>query len=205
MSDALQCTRCGNHNTANQKFCTNCGQKLTAPAPAAQPSPASSTASWGKSIPTEQGPLGPVFRILRRILALAALWLPRIPILGRLSTILGVGELARMNPFLALGALGLALLLGLYKSPLGHIDTVPFLYPIMAIISSFNPALGMVAGVAFGIGDLIEKMATNQVYYSGMPNVADYLWGLRAPFPPLVHTQNAERSPENFFKSHNEF
>jgi hypothetical protein len=83
--------------------------------------------------------------------------------------------LASINPFLSLGALGVAGVLGLSPSLYGHIDTTPFLYPFMALISSFNPALGMVAGVVFGAGDLIEKMLTNQIYYQGSPNVADYL------------------------------
>ncbi|MGD8821879.1 MAG: zinc ribbon domain-containing protein, partial [Anaerolineales bacterium] len=173
MSEPRQCPRCGMSNPAGQRFCTNCGQKLAFSTPAAsssaEPSSASSGPSMGLPVPPSQGPLASVFRILRRILRLAAVWLPRIPVLGRLSTLLGVGELASINPFLSLGALGVAGVLGLSPSLYGHIDTTPFLYPFMALISSFNPALGMVAGVVFGAGDLIEKMLTNQIYYQGSP------------------------------------
>jgi hypothetical protein len=171
MSEAIHCTRCGSVNAANQQFCTNCGQKLVAPPSAASPSAGQDTGSTLKG----SGLLGRVLRIVRRILSLAALWLPRIPILGRLSDLLGIGELTSLNPFLALGSLGLAGLLGIIPTQYGHIDTTPFLYPIMAVISSFSPALGMVAGVIFGLGDLAEKMLTNQIYYTGTSNAADYL------------------------------
>lgn len=110
-----------------------------------------------------------------RILNLALRWIPRIPFYSRLAPFLGLNELSSMRPVLILGVLAITGFLGLYPSRLGHIDTTPFLYPIMALISSINPALGMVSGVIFGIGDFAEKLVTNQIYYASSANIIDYL------------------------------
>jgi len=171
MNEPLRCQRCGSGNAPGQRFCTNCGQSLqslSAESPgSASPAPVPPRSASGF--------LASVLRVVNRIFSLALRWIPRLPLYGRLAPFLGLDELTSLRPVFTLGALGLVGLLGLYPSPLGHIDTTPFLYPIMALISSFNPALGMISGVIFGIGDFVEKLVTNQVYYSGSANIIDYL------------------------------
>ena len=185
MKETLRCKRCGSDNAASQRFCTNCGTALQAPVAETPPSPGPSQPSSPdvqKQIQAGSEPNQRASRILGiplgfvpRVINLALRWIPRIPFYSRVAPFLGLNELSGIRPVFTLGALAIAGFLGLYPSRLGHIDTTPFLYPIMALISSFNPALGMVSGVIFGIGDFAEKLITNQVYYSGSANIVDYL------------------------------
>jgi len=101
-------------------------------------------------------------------------WLRRLPGYGRLAPYLGFRQLLRYRRWFTLAAFVVPLLLGLYASPYGHIDTTPFIYQFMALLSYFNPVLGVLGGLTFGVADFVEKLFTNQIY--GMTgNIGDYL------------------------------
>jgi hypothetical protein len=86
---------------------------------------------------------------------------------------MGLDQFASLNRWIVFGALGLTALLGLYPSHLGHIDTTPFIYQLMPIISCINPALGLLCAIVFGVTDMTEKMITNNIY--GSTGLGNYI------------------------------
>jgi hypothetical protein len=103
------------------------------------------------------------------------------PLGRRLDPYLGFSELRRFNPLLALLPMGLLLVFGLVRSQFGHMDTVPAIFPIMALISGLNPFVGILCGLAYGAGDLVQKFVVDDVFYEGIRTAGDY-WGARAGY-----------------------
>ena len=96
----------------------------------------------------------------------------------RLDPYLGLGELRRFNPLLALIPMVVLFLLGLRRSQFGHMDTVGGIFPIMALISGLNPVTGLLSALAYGAGDLLQKFVVDDVFYEGVKTTGDY-WGAR--------------------------
>ena len=157
------CPSCGQTIQPEWQRCPHCGNSIT---------PANGSNEGMKLV---------LLRVLDRLSILANQmmgWierlLRRLPFYGRLAPHLGFRQLLRYRRWITLAALLVPLLLGLYPSQFGHIDTTPFIYQFMALLSYFNPVLGIIGGVAFGVGDFLEKLVTNQIY--GMTsNIGDYV------------------------------
>lgn len=99
----------------------------------------------------------------------------------RVDPYLGFSELRRFNPLLAVLPMGLLLVFGLVRSQFGHMDTVPAIFPIMALISGLNPFVGILSGLAYGAGDLLQKFVVDDVFYEGIRTAGDY-WGARVGY-----------------------
>jgi hypothetical protein len=157
----VKCRKCGHANPPGMKFCSQCGTPLDSiPATAvAQPQQGRGGINWQS--------------LHARIVSLAIRHIPRIPFYDRLAPYLELDRLPFLNPWIILGSLGLSVLLGLYPSQFGHIDTKPGIYQMMPIISCINPALGLLSAIAFGISDMVQKMITNNIY--GVTGVGDYI------------------------------
>jgi hypothetical protein len=113
--------------------------------------------------------------------ARAEAWLDRLlarPRIQRLDPYLGISELRRFNPLLALIPIGLMALLGARTSQFGHIDTVGGIFPIISLVSALNPFVGLLSGLAFGAADLVQKFIVDDVFYEGTKTTGDY-WGAR--------------------------
>jgi len=157
------CPSCGQAIQPEWQRCPHCGKSIT---------PVNESIEGVKLV---------LLRVLDRLSNLANQmmgWieklLRRLPFYERLAPHFGFRQLRRYRRWITLAALLIPLLLGLYPSPHGHIDTTPFIYQFMALLSYFNPVLGIIGGVAFGVGDFLEKLITNQIY--GMTsNIGDYV------------------------------
>ncbi|MEW6059457.1 MAG: papain-like cysteine protease family protein [Actinomycetota bacterium] len=96
----------------------------------------------------------------------------------RLDALLGFSDLRRFNSLLALIPIAFMFVLGALRSQYGHIDTSWGVFPLMALISGLNPFVGLLSGLAFGAGDLIQKFIVDDVYYESARTAGDY-WGAR--------------------------
>jgi hypothetical protein len=118
---------------------------------------------------------------LSRVRAVADRRLDRILArrMGRkLDPFLGFSELRRFNPLLALIPIAFMFALGAMRSQYGHIDTAWGVFPLMALVSGLNPVVGLLSGLAYGAGDLIQKFIVDDVYYESARTAGDY-WGAR--------------------------
>ncbi len=101
-------------------------------------------------------------------------FLQHLPFYERLAPYMGFRQLLRYRRWIISGSMLVPLILGLYPSLNGHIDTTPLIYQFMALTSYFSPILGIIGGLAFAAGDFAEKLVTNQIY--GMTsNIGDYI------------------------------
>ncbi len=164
---ASVCQECGQQFDRPMRFCTNCGSpiKATAPTPVPERPPVET------AVPTVSPPRPAVStgergweRVLGRVTAPVFRGLSRLPFYSRLAPYLGLNQLARLHSLVVLASLVVPALLGFYSSQYGHIDTTPWLFQVMPIISYISPMLGLLGGVVFGIADMAEKMVTNNIY-----------------------------------------
>ena len=165
------CKNCGHTNTQGTKFCGKCGRPLDF-IPLSVASPQQQTTETTGMQPLPGRGKDEWQRLQNRVNSLASRYVPRLPFYARLAPFLELDRLASLKSWVLLGSLGLPALLGLYSSPYGHIDTTPFIYQVMPIISGINPALGLLGGIVFGIADMAEKMVTNNIY--GVSGSGDY-------------------------------
>ncbi len=100
------------------------------------------------------------------------------PIGRRLDPLLGFSDLRRFNSLVALVPITFMFVLGAMRSQYGHIDTAWGVFPLMALISGLNPLVGLLSGLAYGAGDLIQKFIVDDVYYESARTAGDY-WGAR--------------------------
>jgi hypothetical protein len=103
------------------------------------------------------------------------------PAIQRLDPYLGVSELRRINPLLALIPIGVMAALGARTSEFGHMDTVGGIFPIMSLISALNPFVGLLSGLAYGVADLLQKFIVDDIFYHGDTAGIDY-WGARVGY-----------------------
>lgn len=103
---------------------------------------------------------------------LAALTLRLIPTLKNYEWLLEIQSLQRRHPILVAVSIGVAVYRGalVYQggNGHGHIAADQTIYPFLAALSSYNPFLGAVCGLAFGVGDVIQKLnpATDDIFYA---------------------------------------
>jgi len=86
------------------------------------------------------------------------------PFLRKLEWLLEIEGLARRHPVVLVVTLAFVLFRGLMKTSLGHIATDKAIYPFIALVSGYNPFLGMLCGVSYGIGDLVQKFFLPDIY-----------------------------------------
>jgi len=87
-----------------------------------------------------------------------------------------------INPIVLFLPIAFTLLLGLMPSANGHIEATPYLFQILPIISVFNPFLGYLSSLAFAVGDIIQKLIIDDVYYGGAGRTAADWIGARIGF-----------------------
>lgn len=103
------------------------------------------------------------------------------PFLRRLEWLLEIDALARRHPVMLVATLAFVLLRGLKTTPLGHIATDKAIYPFVALISGYNPFLGMLCGIFYGAGDLVQKFFLPDIY--GARHWSDMnFWGAMAGY-----------------------
>lgn len=95
---------------------------------------------------------------------LAHATLRAFPFLRRLEWLLEIETLTRRHPVVLVLTLAFALFRGLKPTSLGHIATDKLIYPFIAAISGYNPFLGMLCGVAYGMGDLVQKFFLPDIF-----------------------------------------
>jgi hypothetical protein len=86
------------------------------------------------------------------------------PSLRKLEWLLEIESLSKRHPVVLSLSLAFVLWRGLMTTSLGHIGTDKLIYPMLGAISGFNPFLGMLCGVGYGIGDLIQKFWWPDMY-----------------------------------------
>ena len=98
------------------------------------------------------------------VVKLAEWVLRKMPWIRKVDWLFETGQLAKRHPVALAFSLGYMLWRGLHTTSLGHIGTDTAVYPFVAIVSGYNPFLGIVCGAAFGIGDLTQKMISPDIY-----------------------------------------
>lgn len=103
------------------------------------------------------------------------------PFLRRLEWLLEIESLTRRHPVVLVFTLAFVLLRGLKTTPLGHIATDKAIYPFIALVSGYNPFLGMLCGIFYGAGDLAQKFFLPDIY--GARHWSDgNFWGAMAGY-----------------------
>ncbi len=103
------------------------------------------------------------------------------PFLRRLEWLLEIESLTRRHPVVLVATLAFVLLRGLKSTPLGHIATDKAIYPFVALVSGYNPFLGMLCGVSYGVGDLVQKFFLPDIYGARHWSDANF-WGAMAGY-----------------------
>lgn len=98
-----------------------------------------------------------------------------------LDPVLGVRQARGVNSLLLLIPVAVTFVLGARTSQYGHIDTVGGIFPLMTVISVLNPFAGLLAALAFGVGDLAQKLIVDDVFYESARTAADY-WAARGGY-----------------------
>jgi hypothetical protein len=98
------------------------------------------------------------------VLAVSRGTLRMFPSLKKLEWLLEIESLSKRHPVVLSLSLAFVLWRGLMTTSLGHIGTDKLIYPMLGAISGFNPFLGMLCGVGYGIGDLIQKFWWPDMY-----------------------------------------
>src|ERR1700732_578475 len=111
----------------------------------------------------------PQFVEVTRTLSAPVRWLAettqrRLPFTRRLDWLLEIERLKSLHPVFLFIAIGWAIRRGLFTTQYGHIGTDTLIYPTIATISYFNPFLGITTGIAFGIGDIVQKFFVNDIF-----------------------------------------
>jgi hypothetical protein len=102
--------------------------------------------------------------VVSPVVGLARAMLRTVPSLRKIEWLMELELLTCRHPVPL--ALSLAYLCwrGLHPTNLGHIGTDAIVYPLLASISGFNPFLGIVCGIFFGIGDILQKLFYPDIY-----------------------------------------
>ena len=86
------------------------------------------------------------------------------PFTRRFDWLLEIERIKSMHPVILIIAIAWAIRRGLFTTQYGHIGTDTLIYPSIATISYFNPFLGLVTAIAFGIGDIVQKFFVNDIF-----------------------------------------
>ncbi len=103
-------------------------------------------------------------RVCAPVVALASGTLNALPFLRKLEWLLEIDALTKRHPVLLAFSMIFVALRGIQTTPLGHIGTDPVIYPLMGMISGFNPFLGLVCGAVYGAADLLQKLVLPDMY-----------------------------------------
>ena len=106
---------------------------------------------------------------LAQVLTTPVRWLANstqraLPVTRRFDWLLEIERIKSMHPVILVIAIGWAIRRGLFTTQYGHIGTDTLIYPTIATISYFNPFLGVITGIAFGVGDIIQKFLFNDIF-----------------------------------------
>ena len=117
-----------------------------------------------QALPFWPDAVGVATLICAPVVRLARATLRRAPLLRKAEWLLEIEMLTRRHPVPMALSLCYVCWRGLRTTPLGHIGTDHLIYPLVAAISGFNPFLGIVCGLAFGIGDFLQKLVWPDIY-----------------------------------------
>lgn len=120
-------------------------------------------------------------RVSLPLTGLARGTLRAFPFLRRLEWLLEIESLTRRHPVILVFTLAFVLIRGLKSTPLGHIATDKAIYPFIALISGYNPFLGMLCGVSYGAGDLVQKFFLPDIYGARHWSDSNF-WGAMAGY-----------------------
>jgi hypothetical protein len=98
-----------------------------------------------------------------------------MPFLRRLEWLLEIETLTKRNPVVLAISLAFVFWRGFQTTQYGHIATDHMIYPVLAIISGFNPFFGLVSGAVFGIADFAQKILWNDIYGADSRFSIDYI------------------------------
>lgn len=87
-----------------------------------------------------------------------------IPGLKKLEWLLEIEMLTKRHPVILSLSLLYTAWRGIMTTPLGHIGTDKMIYPMLGAIGGFNPFLGMMCGVTYGMADLVQKLLMPDMY-----------------------------------------
>lgn len=108
----------------------------------------------------------------------ALAWLASLPPLAQPLECLGLRQFLSLPAPLVVAAALCLLAFGCTPSHFGHLATHTFrgisVYSFLSFLSTLNPLLGALAALAFGAGDLAQKLAWDDVYYHGSRTAADW-------------------------------
>ncbi len=90
--------------------------------------------------------------------------LAAMPGLKKLEWLLEIEMLTRRHPVILSLSLLYTAWRGIMTTPLGHIGTDKMIYPMLGAIGGFNPFLGMMCGVTYGMADLLQKLVMPDMY-----------------------------------------
>ncbi|HVZ60212.1 MAG TPA: hypothetical protein VG892_05455, partial [Terriglobales bacterium] len=99
------------------------------------------------------------------------------PFLKKAEWLLEIESLTQRSPVLLASSLVLVFWRGLKPTNLGHIGTDGLIYPLLGLISGFNPFLGIICGAVFGVGDIIQKLFWNDIYGAQAGRTSMNYWG----------------------------
>lgn len=110
------------------------------------------------------------------VVGLARGTLSALPFLRKLEWLLEIESLTQRHPVLLAFSMVFLAWRGIQTTPLGHIGTDAIVYPLMGLISGFNPFLGLVCGGVYGAADLLQKLVLPDMYGARGWTDANY-WG----------------------------
>lgn len=110
----------------------------------------------------------PFVNLARRLLRAA-------PVLKKYEWLLEIDSFSRSRPFVPVVLMLYVIWRGLKTTMYGHIGTDSIIYPLMAVVSGYNPFLGCVCGALFGVADLIQKLVASDVAGAQRGVNLDYL------------------------------
>lgn len=95
---------------------------------------------------------------------IASLALRLFPFLRRFEKYLELESLRTRSPVILAFSITLLAFRGILTSPNGHIGTDLSVFPLLTLISCFNPFLGGLSGLVFGAADLVQKLIKPDIY-----------------------------------------
>lgn len=112
---------------------------------------------WPQVVEIARVICGPVVKLAEAALAV-------MPVLKKAEWLLEIEGLTRRHPVILALSLTYVAWRGISTTPLGHIGTDKAIYPMLGAIGGFNPFLGMMCGVTYGISDLLQKLVYPDLY-----------------------------------------
>lgn len=95
---------------------------------------------------------------------IATLTLRLFPFLRWFEKYLELESLRRRSPVILAFSITLLAFRGILTSPNGHIGTDASVFPLLTLISCFNPFLGGLSGLVFGAADLVQKLIKPDIF-----------------------------------------